>query len=224
MSQIRQSELFAGRDWKVLYRAFTQINFNASDPATINQALRDYIRTNYPEDFNDWIESSEFVAIIDLLSWLAGTLAFKIDINARENFLETATARESILRLARFLSYNPSRNRPATGLVKIVEISSDDDLTDSNGRSITGRRIQWNNNNDPDWYENFITVLNAAFVSTNPFGTPLKAGVVSEVPAQLYRVNGRNGDSTWSFSAPVNGQGTEFELCNGDFDSVGCLP
>jgi hypothetical protein len=221
MSQIRQSELFAGRDWKVLYRAFTQINFNASDPVTINQALRDYIRTNYPEDFNDWIESSEFVAIIDLLSWLAGTLAFKIDINARENFLETATARESILRLARFLSYNPSRNRAATGLVKIVEVSSDDDLTDSNGRSITGRRIQWNNNNDPDWYENFITVLNAAFVSTNPFGTPLKAGVVSEVPAQLYRVNGRNGDSTWSFTAPVNGQGTDFEICNGDFDSSG---
>ena len=222
MSQAaRQSELFAGRDWTVLYRAFTTINFNATDPTSINQALRDYIRVNYPEDFNDWIESSEFVAIIDLLSWLAGTLAFKIDINARENFLETATARESILRLARFLSYSPSRNRPATGLVKIVEVSSDDDLTDSNGRSISGRRIQWNNVDDPDWYENFITVLNAAFVSTNPFGTPLKAGPVSAIPAQLYRVNGRNGDSNFGFSGRVNSQGVDFEICNGDFEPNG---
>lgn len=221
MSQVRQSELFAGEDWKVLYRAFTQINFNASDPASINQSLRDYLRVNYPEDFNDWIESSEFVAIIDLLAWLAGTLAFKVDINARENFLETATARESILRLARFLSYNPSRNRAATGLVKIVEVQTNDDLTDSNGRSITGQRIQWNNVDDPDWYENFITVLNAAFVATNPFGTPLKSGLVGEVPAQLYRVNSRMGENSMAFTSRVNGQGMDFEVCNGDFENEG---
>lgn len=221
MSQIRQSELFAGEDWRVLYRAFTEINFNASDPASINQSLRDYLRTNYPEDFNDWIESSEFVAIIDLLAWLAGTLAFKVDINARENFLETATARESILRLARFLSYNPSRNRAATGLVKIVEVSTNDDLTDSNGRSITGQKIQWNNVDDPDWYENFITVLNAAFVSTNPFGTPLKAGLVGNVAAQLYRTNSRMGQNSMAFTARVSGQGMDFEICNGDFESDG---
>lgn len=218
MSQMRQSELFASQDWKVLYRAFNQINFNASDPGSINAALRDYIRTNYPEDFNDWIESSEFVAIIDLLAWLAGTLAFKIDINARENFLETATARESILRLARFLSYNPSRNRPATGLVKIVEVSSDDDVADASGRSLANRTIQWNNADDPDWYENFTSVLNAAFVATNPFGTPLKSGNVSGVATQLYRVNSRNGDNDGRFSARVSGIGMDFELCNGDFD------
>ncbi len=130
MSSVRQSELFVSEDWLVLYRAFTQVNFNASDPPSINAALRQYIQTNYPEDFNDWTESSEFVAILDLLSWLAGTLAFKTDINARENFLETATARESILRLARFLSYNPHRNQPATGLLKIVEVETDDDVID----------------------------------------------------------------------------------------------
>jgi hypothetical protein len=55
----RQSELFAGEDWTVLYRAFTQINFNAYDPASINAALRNYIQANYPEDFNDWSENSE---------------------------------------------------------------------------------------------------------------------------------------------------------------------
>jgi hypothetical protein len=219
MSQVRQSELFASQDWKVLYRAFTQINFNASDPTTINRALRDYLRTNYPEDFNDWIESSEFVAIIDLLSWLAGTLAFKIDINARENFLETASARESVLRLARFLSYNPSRNRPATGLVKIVEVQTDDDLTDSNGRSLSGQRIQWNNADDPDWYENFVTIMNAAFVSTNPFGTPLKQGNVGLVPAQLYRINTRFGDNSYAFNARASGTSMDFELCNGDFEA-----
>src|SRR4051812_30960478 len=137
MSQsIRQSELFAGQDWQVLYRAFTDVNFNASDPPSINRALRAYIQTNYPENFNDWIESSEFVALIDLLSWLAGTLAFKTDINARESFLETAETRESILRLARFISYNPRRNQCAQGLVKIVEVSTDDDVLDGFGTNL----------------------------------------------------------------------------------------
>ncbi len=218
---LRQSELFASQDWKVLYRAFSQVNFNATDPGSINASLRDYLRVNYPEDFNDWIESSEFVAIIDLLAWLAGTLAYKIDINARENFLETATARESILRLARFLSYNPSRNRPGTGLVKIVEISSDDEVFDATGRSLANRAILWNNADDPDWFENFTSVMNAAFVGTNPFGTPLKTGSVNNIATQLYRVNARNGDSDYRFSARVDGSGADFELCNGDFDDLG---
>lgn len=218
MSQIRHSELFASQDWKVLYRAFSQVNFNATDPASINQALREYIRANYPEDFNDWIESSEFVAIIDLLSWLAGTLAFKVDINARENFLETAQARESVLRLARFLSYNPSRARPASGLLKLIEVSTDDDVTDATGRSLTGQAIRWNNVDDRDWFEKFTTVLNAAFVSTNPYGTPLKNGVVSEVATQLYRLNGRMGENDFHFNTRVSGQTMDFELCNMDFD------
>lgn len=217
MSSRRQSELFAGQDWQVLYRAFAEINFNATDPASINEALRQYIRVNYPEDFNDWIESSEFVAIIDLLSWLAGTLAYKIDINARENFMETAEARESILRLARFLSYNPSRNLPATGLVKLVEVSSNDDLVDANGRSLTNRQVSWNNADDPDWYDNFVTILNSAFISTNPFGTALKTGTVGETPTQLYRVNSRMGDNDFKFNSRVAGQGMDFEIVNGDF-------
>jgi hypothetical protein len=164
MSQsLRQSELFAGQDWQVLYRAFTQINFNASDPASINEALRDYIRSNYAEDFSDWIESSEFIAIIDLLSYLAGTLAFKSDINARENFLESAEARESILRLARFLSYNPRRNYPARGLLKLQAIRTDDDVYDASGNNLQNRLLQWNNADDPDWFERFVLTLNSAF-------------------------------------------------------------
>jgi hypothetical protein len=221
MQSIRQSELFASKDWLVLYQAFTTVNFNSSDPASINSSLRDYLANNYPEDFNDWIESSEFVAIIDLLSWLAGTLAFKTDINARENFLETAEARESILRLARFLSYNPRRNRPASGLVKIVEVSTDDDITDSTGANLAGVRVQWNNADDPDWFERFTTIMSSAFVNTNPFGTPLKAQTIAGTRTQLYRVNCLMGKNNLAFGTSVGGEAMDFELCNGDFSDGG---
>jgi hypothetical protein len=218
MSQsIRQSELFAGNDWQVLYRAFTEVNFNASDPPSINRALRNYLQTNFPENFNDWIESSEFVALIDLLSWLAGTLAFKTDINARESFLETAEQRESILRLARFISYNPRRNQCAQGLLKIVEVSTDDDVYDGFGVNLNSSSIQWDNPDDPNWFERFILVMNSAFISTNQFGVPLKNGIVADAKTQLYRMNNVMAEANLSFKAKVSGSSMDFELVNGDF-------
>ncbi len=219
----RQSELFAGEDWKVIYSAFQSINLNASDPPSINQALQEYLRNNYPEDYNDWIEQSEFVAIIDLLSWLAGTLAFKTDVSVRENFLDTAEARSSILRLARFLSYNPSRNQCASGILKIVEVMTNDDVYDSFGTNLSGSRINWNDPDNSNWYEQFVAVLNDAFVSTNPFGVPIKHGSIQSVITQLYRMNALYSQNNVGFSSTVAGTSMNFEVCNADFTDAASL-
>ena len=90
-----------------------------------------YLRQNYPEDFNDYIESTEYLALIDLIAFLGQNLSFRIDLNARENFLETAERRESILRLARLLSYNVTRNQAANGLLKIDTIKTTESVIDS---------------------------------------------------------------------------------------------
>jgi hypothetical protein len=190
MSQtLRQSNLFAGQDWTVVYQAFNQVNFAAYDFNTIRAALIDYIRVNYPEDFNDWIESSEFVAIIEMLSYLASSLAFRIDLNTRENFLDTATRRESLFRLARFLSYTPRRCLAATGLLKLTQVRTNQTIYDSNGVNLANLAINWNDANNPDWFEHFVLVLNAALQPSNPFGTPVKSGVVGNISAQRYDFN-----------------------------------
>lgn len=221
---VRQSELFSAQDWRVLYQAFTNVNFNASDPVSINKALREYIQTNYAEDFKDWIESSEFVALIDLLAWLAGTLAYKTDITARENFLESAEARESILRLARFLSYNPSRNKPARGLLKLVSALTDDEVYDAFGNNLANLPITWNDGNDSDWFERMIIVMNTAFVATNPFGVPLKTGTTDGIRTHLYRLDTNFGAVTTTYMAQVAGSSMRFEMINADYDtSLGFL-
>ena len=110
MSQIqRQDNLFSAEDWKTIYRTFSQADFTAYDYDSIRDSMLNYIQTNYPEDFNDYIQSSEFVAIIDLLAYLGQSLAFRTDLNARENFFDTAERRESILRLAKLVNYQPKR-------------------------------------------------------------------------------------------------------------------
>lgn len=221
MSQIvRQSELFAGNDWTVLYQAFSQVNFNAYDFNSIREAMTTYIQINYPEEFNDWIASSEFVALLDLLAYLGQSLAFRMDVNARENFIDIARRQESVLRLARFLSYTPRRNLAATGLVKIVSVRTTDNITDSYGNDLGGKTINWNDTSNSQWQDQWFNVLKAVFVNTNPFGTPLQQGTIENIPTQLYRLNNTPTNAgSFPFSANIDGNSLPFELVNMNFDS-----
>jgi len=116
---LRQNDLFLGEDWRVIYETFTNVNFKSYSFDSIKRSMIEYIRQNYPEDFNDWTENSEFIMIVDLLAYLGESLAYRVDLNARDNFIDTSERRESILRLAKMLSYNPKRNIAASGKVKI---------------------------------------------------------------------------------------------------------
>lgn len=189
MSAKRQSNLFAAEDWEAPYRAFQEVNFTAYDFDSIKHALVEYIRSAYPEDFNDWVQSSEFVAIIDLLSYLGQSLSFRVDLNARENFMDTAERRESILRLAQMLSYTPKRNIPASGMLKIESVQTDEHIFDSNGIDLSGITIAWNDTSNVDWYEQFILVLNASFEVNNPYGLPVKRATVEGLQTDIYNVN-----------------------------------
>jgi hypothetical protein len=217
--QVRQSQIFAAEDWRVIYTAFKQVNFNAYDFNTIRTAMVDYVRINYPEDFNDWIESSEFVALIDLLAYLGQSLAFRMDLNTRENFLDTATRRESIFRLARMLSYQPQRCIPASGLLKITSVVSNQPVYDSFGNNLQNVQIIWNDQNNPDWYEQFILVINATLQSTNIFGNPNKTGIVGGIPTELYSMNNLSlPTSAIPFSVSVAGNEMPMELANVNFN------
>lgn len=216
--QQRQSQLFAAEDWRVLYTAFTKVNFSSYDFNTIRAAMVNYIRMTYPEDFNDWIESSEFVAIIDLLSYLGQSLAFRMDLNTRENFLETATRRESVFRLARMLSYQPQRALPGQGLMKVTQVFCNQDIYDSNGLNLNSTTITWNDQNNPDWFEQFILVMNSCMNSNNTFGDPSSSGIVNGVGTELYQMNNTIiPTSVVPFSAVVAGNSMDFELVNPDF-------
>ena len=66
----RQNNLFAAEDWKIAYKAFSNVDFTSYDFNTLRLAMVNYIRNNFPENFNDYIESSEFIAIIELIAFV----------------------------------------------------------------------------------------------------------------------------------------------------------
>jgi len=211
----RQNNLFAAEDWKVAYKAFSEVNFQAYDFDTIREALVEYVRVNYPETFNDYTESSEFIAIIELLAYLSQTLTFRMDLNSRENFLETAERRDSVFKLARQLGYNPRRNIPASGLMKVVAINTNEPLRDSLGNDINNTNIFWDDANNPDGYEQFITILNAAMNSSNRFSTPTKTGTVGGIVTDIYELNTPlTAPVAYDFDLSVAGTSRSFQIVN----------
>ena len=218
----RQNNLFAAEDWAVAYQAYSQVDFQAYDFDTIRNAMVEYIKTNFPENFNDYTESSEFIAIIELLAYLGQSIAFRMDVNTRENFLETAERRDSVFKLARQLGYNPKRNIPASGLMKIVSVATSEPLTDSAGSSINDKTISWNDSNNPDSYEQFLTILNSAFGNVNRFSKPVKTGTVGGIITDRYDINTpTTSPLAYGFSVDVNGINRKFEYVNADFEDAG---
>ena len=216
----RQNRLLLNEDWKTVYQSFKYADFQSYDFDNLRRTMINYIRQNYPEDFNDYIESSEYLALIDLIAFLGQNLAFRTDLNARENFIETAERRESVLRLARLISYNPKRNQAANGLLKIESVNTTEDIFDSNNNNLSNQSIIWNDNTNPNWYEQFIKILNAALPVNATFGRPIKKANINGVSTEQYRFNGINTDiPSFSFNKTINSVGTNFEIVSTGIDT-----
>ena len=214
----RQNKLIAAEDWKRVYQSFKNADFQSYDFDNLRRSMITYLRENYPEDFNDYIESSEYLALVDLIAFLGQNLAFRFDLNARDNFLELAERRESVLRLARLLSYNAKRNQPANGLLKFTAVSTTETILDSNGRDLARQTVVWNDSANANWYEQFIKVINASLPDTSQFGKPQDRAVISGVATEQYRFNGNNSEvPIYAFDKNIDGRNINFEVVSSSF-------
>ena len=214
------NQLLVAEDWKKIYQSYRNADFKSYDFDTLRRTMITYLRENYPEDFNDFIDSSEYVALIDLIAYLGQNISFRVDLNARENFLETAERRESILRLARLINYNAKRNIPASGILKITSVQTTDVVYDSNGLNLANTSIGWNDPTNANWYEQFIAVLNSSMPPSMTFGKPAAKGIVAGVPTEKYKVNSDNdGVPLYTFSKTLNGSSLTFEIVSATFDT-----
>jgi len=204
-----------------VYEAFQNVNFSAFDFNTIKQSLIDYIKLYFPEDFNDWIESSEFVAILELFAYVGELIAYRADVNAQENFITTAQRKDSILRLVKLIAYKATRNLPARGLIKINSISTTEHVIDSNGLDLVNRTINWSDTSNIFWKDQFLLVLNR--VLEQPFGTvlPQNRVQIDDVLFELYSFNNQPlNNGVIRYSTIVAGQTYPMELVSTALDPV----
>ncbi len=214
----RQNSLILNEDWRRIYQTFKNADFKSYDFENLRRVIIAYFRENYPEDFNDYIESSEYLALIDAIAFLGQSLAFRIDLASRENFLELAERRESVLRLAKMLSYNAKRNIAAKGLLKFDTVSTTENILDSNGKNLSQQTIVWNDPTNTNWAEQFITVLNAAMADNTEFGRSQGSAVIDGINTEQYRFRTASIDvPIFTFSKIVAGRQMTFELVSTAF-------
>jgi len=211
----RQTSLLVAEDWSKIYQSFKDADFQSYDFETIRKAMIDYLRLYYPEDFNDYIESSEYIALIDLIATLGQNLAYRNDLNTRENFIDTAERRESVLRLARLISYAPKRSNPASGILKITELTTTEFLNDSNGLDLSNSRIIFNDGNNPNWQEQFNILLNASFESSQKVGNPSSSTTIAGIQTDEYTINTEDDAlPLFPYTNVINGVQTPFEIAS----------
>jgi hypothetical protein len=188
-SSSRQTSLFGIQDWKKFFQTYATADFSSYDYESLRKNFIDYLIQAYPETYNDFVESSEFVALLDIVSFMGQSMAFRSDLNARENFLDTAERRDSVIKLANLVSYDAKRNIAGQGLVKITAISTTEDLTDINGNNLSNQKILWNDPSNRIWQEQFNTVLNAMLINSQRVGRPGNSQTILSVKTDEYTVN-----------------------------------
>lgn len=213
-----KNHLLVAENWTKIYQSFRNADFQSYDFETLRRTMLNYLQETYPEEFNDYIDSSEYIALVELIAFLGQNLSFRIDLNARENFLETAQRKDSVLRLAQLISYNPKRNIPASGLLKITALKTTENVIDSNGRNLANQVIIWNDSTNVNWYQQFVNILNSAMPSGATFGNPYDKGTVGGLSVEQYRVSTVTTDvPIFKAQRPINGKPMSFEIVGATF-------
>lgn len=215
----RQNNLLLNEDWTRIYQTFKNADFKSYDFENLRRVIIAYLRENYPEDFNDYVESSEYLALIDAIAFLGQSLSFRIDLASRENFIELAERKESVLRLARMLAYNSKRNIAASGLLKFDTVSTTENILDSNGRDLALQTIVWNDPTNPNWAEQFVAVLNSAMADNTEFGRSQGTSTIQGILTDQYRFRTVTGDvPVFTYSKTVAGRSMLFEVVSTSFN------
>jgi hypothetical protein len=208
----RQTAIFGVEDWKRLYQTYREANFQSYDFETLRKSFVDYLRLYYPETFNDYIESSEFIALLDVIAFMGQSLAFRTDLNTRENYLDTAERRNSVERLAQLVSYSPKRNTASSGYLKVESIRTTENVYDISGVNLSNVTVNWADPTNVSWQEQFTAIINAALVNTQKIGRPAAKQTILGVQTDTYSLNLVPGYlPILSFSATIDNVSMPFE-------------
>jgi hypothetical protein len=185
----RQTAIFGVEDWKQIYQTYREADFQSYDFETLRKSFVDYLRLYYPETFNDYIESSEFIALLDVMAFMGQSLAFRTDLNTRENYMDTAERRDSVVQLANLISYTAKRNTESQGLLKVFSIVTTENVTDYNGVNLSNVTVDWADPTNPAWQEQFTAIINASLVDSQRIGRPGNRQTILGVRTDEYGIN-----------------------------------
>lgn len=115
-------------------------DYLSRDYAGLRQSLLTYAQQTFP----DWQPSSEGdfgLVMLELWAYMGDIISYYTDRAQFENYLPTATQRDSILNLAFMLGYIPNAGTPAQGTVNLTSNKGSAEITIPEGTQIITNRV-----------------------------------------------------------------------------------
>jgi len=84
------------------------LNYTNQDFWSMKTRLIQFIEESFPDDFNDFVESSLAILLIENWAFIADMLSYKMDQIANEIFIDTVGEIENAFRLSKLVGFTPT--------------------------------------------------------------------------------------------------------------------
>jgi len=109
------------------------VNYLSRDFNSIRADLVNYLKTFFPEQWQDFNVTSPGMALLELNAYVGDLLSYATDKKYNELFIDGVQERNSVYRLAKTFGYKPQGVRPAISIADIIiEVPVTADGPDSN--------------------------------------------------------------------------------------------
>ena len=92
------------------------IKLTNRDFSSIKEDLINYAKVYYPDTYKDFNEASFGALMLDMVAYVGDMLAFYVDYQANESFLDSAIETKNIIKLAKQLGYKHPGSHASSGL------------------------------------------------------------------------------------------------------------
>jgi hypothetical protein len=89
------------------------IDFSTADFDEFKESFNNYVKSVYPNDYNNFVESDLGQMLSELFAYMAAVLSFKADALAQENYIATAKTSEGLLKLLELIGIQIRGSVPA---------------------------------------------------------------------------------------------------------------
>jgi len=179
-----------------------RIDFSALDFDTSRRAIIEYIRTYYPNDFNDWVAHSGIMMLIETQANNVAKLSLRSDMLSNESFLPTCQTETALIEHLALINQTIKSQTPAVVDIEVAvqtALTINLDITAGARFTITGPDGQ------PLYYELFRAPGDFKSPLTIPAG---KRGVIG------YGIEGRFAGPTTLFSPGGSNQAFSIKVAN----------
>lgn len=97
-----------------------RLDFSALEFETARRAVVEYIKTYFPDDFNDFVTNNGIIMLIENLAYLTAILSLRSDILVNEAFLPTSRTEDAVIN---HLALIDQKLKPATPATVDIECS-----------------------------------------------------------------------------------------------------